>query len=215
MPARAPDSFTASGDSLACVPAAVIKRVMATIATTPAARPSTPSRKFTVFCMPSNHSRLTGMANHPSCTRCVWPPSVGKPKNVTTKPNTTTATSATSSWNANLRPGLTDQRSSAIRSQAARPETTSTPVLVVLDGTNIKTATAKPTNMASPPRSGVGVTCAWRPPGTATMPVRFESRIASGTITAQTASATSSGQRPGSTLSRRVSRKVRLKKSPK
>src|SRR6266852_1376138 len=153
VPARAPDSFTASGDSLACVPAAVIKRVKATI--------------------------------------------------------------ATSSWNANLRPGLTDQRSSATRSKAARPETTSTPVLVVLDGTNIKTATAKPTNMASPPRSGVGVTCAWRPPGTATMPVRFESRIASGTITAQTASATSSGQRPGSTLSRRVSRKVRLKKSPK
>src|SRR5260370_33177366 len=211
-PASAPASWTTSIWSL---PAAAISNVRATMNTTPAARPSTPSRKLTVFCIPNSQNRLTGIANQPRSTTVVLPepPDPGNPKYLITKPNPTTATKATSSWNANLMPGLTDQRSSAIRSTAARPDTTSTPVLVVVDGTNIKTATAKPTNMASPPSSGVGVECAWRPPGTATMPVRLETRIANGTSRAQAANATSSGQSPGRTLSRRVSRKVMLKKS--
>src|SRR3981081_4157488 len=47
------------------------------------------------------------------------------------------------------------------------------------------------------------------------MHVRRETRIAIGTNTAHTAKATSRGHRPGSTLSRSVSRKATLKKSLK
>jgi len=85
---------------------------------------------------------------------------LGRPKYVIRNPKTKTATSATSSWNANLRPGLTGQRSSAMRRIAARPDTTSTPVRLMLDGTKIRTAIAKPTNIASPPSSGVALVCA-------------------------------------------------------
>src|SRR5216683_3826206 len=103
--------------------------------------------------------------------------------------------------------------SAAISSAAAKPETTSTPVRVVLDGTKTMTATAKPTNIARPPSSGVGRAWACRPPGSAIRPVRRESWIASGTTTKQTTNAASKGERPGTTRSRRVSRNVPLKKS--
>jgi hypothetical protein len=42
-----------------------MSRVRATMKTTPAAKPSTPSRKLTVFCMPSSQKRLTGIESQP------------------------------------------------------------------------------------------------------------------------------------------------------
>src|SRR5207253_50643 len=59
QPARAPLICTTSG----CFswPAASISTT-ATMATTPAARPSAPSRKLTVFCIPTSQKTLTPIA---------------------------------------------------------------------------------------------------------------------------------------------------------
>ena len=66
QPARAPLSCTTSG-CLSC-PAANM-RITATMAMTPAANPSTPSRKLTVFCMLTSQKTLTGAISHPSAIR--------------------------------------------------------------------------------------------------------------------------------------------------
>jgi len=64
--------------------------------------------------------------------------------------------------------------SSIARATMARPDTISTPGVAPYCGRKIATASAKPTNMARPPRVGVGLLCACLPPGWAIQPKRRE-----------------------------------------
>src|SRR5450759_1014604 len=130
-------------------------------------------------------------------------------------PNTTTARRDRKTWTPSLTQGLIERRSSMIKRPAARPDTTSSPGVSAYPGRKISTAAANPANSASPPSRGVGLACAWRPPGWAISPVRRDTTIASGTTSAQTANATSSGHSPGSRWSRRLVSAPPPKKSVK
>ena len=212
-PARPAASCTTS---VWCVPAAAKTRVTATMSTTPAASPSTPSRKLTVFCMPMIQNRLIGTASQPSCTT----PADGRLTNViwNSLPNASTAISAMRSCSPNLLRGGSDHLSSAIRRMAASADTISTPTTSnrsfrATSGRVKAMAMAKPANIAMPPSSGMGLACTWRSLGCAITPRRRESQIMSGTRAAVVANASSIGHRPGRRWSRIAISEVTLKKS--
>src|SRR5204862_644834 len=97
----------------------------------------------------------------------------------------------------------------------ARPETMSRPSVCRLCGTKTKTASAKPSHIATPPRRGVGFAWACRPPGWATTPKRRDSTAAKGTATALTINAKMNGHKPGRRCSVRPASAASLKKSVK
>ncbi len=123
-----------------------------------------------VFCIPTSQKRLTGVIRSPRLT--MWLP--GRLKNLIWMPNISTATSPRPICTASLSHGCMGLRSSMARSAIARPDTIRTPGVSLNSGAKIATATANPAYMARPPSRGIGLTCAWRPPGSAIHPNRRE-----------------------------------------
>jgi len=129
-------------------------RTVATMATTPAATPSEPSRKLIDTCMPRTNTAVIGAASQPSSTSDgPWPP--GTAKKLMVMPNAAASAPAPSSM-----PSLTLQGRSRMSSMSmATVMAAVTPTTCQRSGTgppNTSMAAANPPKRARPPSRGVG-----------------------------------------------------------
>src|SRR5579884_3673715 len=172
----------------------------ATIVTTPAATPSTPSSRLIEVCMPTNQTTVTGSAMMERLsTLAAWPP--GSATKVIAAPTAKASTPAPTSMES-----LAYQGRSRMSSMAMA--TVITPVMaticqrVAMAPPKAATPAANPTYMARPPRRGVGAEWMRRSSrsgwSTAPRPIRRASSMLSGTTTMHTTLARRKGGSAGS-----------------
>ncbi len=171
---------------------AASSNVAATIATTPAARPSTPSRKLMVFCRLTNQTSVTSTDTIGASVTI--PP--GSPMNRMEMSKPTIASSEAATWKPNLNSGRTPPMSSKTISVVMTAADRSKPSV---DGSVEKSAadSPNPRYMASPPRRAVGSRWMKRSPGLATAPSRKASHRTGSTTMAVQTSAASKGTTAG------------------
>src|SRR4051794_40067066 len=177
----------------------MIAKAIAEIVHTPAARPSTPSEKFTTFMRKTRPSRVSGSAALP---RSTWPMN-GSVKSVTTTPEST-GINAAITWPTSLAPAGSSKRSSS----APRAVITAAPPriarVVDVSGSSTTAASTTPAKIAMPPSNGTGRSDRPRSRGSSTRPARSAIRRTTGVRAAEPASATTKAVRALSSSSRAV-----------
>ena len=122
----------------------------AAIAHTPAASPSAPSEKLTMFISSTSANIVSGPPNSPSSTRC----RNGNVNASTTTPDMT-STPAARNWPASLTIGGSSKRSSSAPTIVISAAAARIPSVRSLSGRNKTPATSAPPKIARPPSSGV------------------------------------------------------------
>ena len=129
---------------------AMIANATAEIAHTPAASPSTPSQKFTMFISSTSANTVSGPPKSPSSTRCT-----NGNVNVSTLTPLVTSTTAATICPASLTAGCRSKMSSSAPTIVISAAAARIPSVRWLSGRNISPATSAPPKIARPPSSGV------------------------------------------------------------
>ena len=170
---------------------AMIAKVAAEMVHTPAARPSTPSVKFTTFMTATSPSRVSGIPQSPKLS--------GSTNGTVTCSTRTPARTGTSP--ATICPAsLTSGERPSSRASSTAPTTAINPApprmarVSSFQGRKIAPASRTPARIASPPRLGVG--CSWRLRrfGRSMAPTPCARRAASGVSTSAVTPATRNAQ---------------------
>src|SRR4051794_349845 len=175
----------------------MIAKAIAEIVHTPAARPSTPSEKFTTFMRKTRPSRVSGSAALP---RSTWPMN-GSVKSVTTTPEST-GISAAITWPTSFAPAGSSKRSSSAPIAVITAAPPRIARVVEVSGSSTMAASTTPAKIAMPPSSGTGRSDRPRSRGSSTRPARNAIRRTTGVRAAEPASATKKAVRALSSSSR-------------
>ena len=165
-PATAAASTAASSRSS---DSAMIAKVAAAIVHTPAARPSTPSVKFTTFITATIPTSVSGMPQLPRSSG-----STNGSVMFSTRTSENTTIAAAANWPASFTNG--DSPSSRASSTAPMNAIAVAPARIPrvssFQGRNSTPASSTPARIASPPRLGVGLSCRPRSRGRSIAPTR-------------------------------------------
>src|SRR3569833_2334526 len=169
---------------------AITANVRPAIAATPAASPSIPSRKLTMFMIATIHRIVSGAPAH---SGSAWMPSSGNVKRSTQIPNHT-GIDAASNCPTSFSYQRSPRKSSIAPIVTATAAPSSRPRVSCENGRNASPGTKMPRKSATPPSRGTGLRFSRRPPGASTTPSTRALPPTAGVRRTTTANATSAPQ---------------------